>query len=161
MCIGVYEEIAVKLSEEYIAALDLVERESDRFWARNNVFLLVQGAMIAFYSKANTGLTFGMLVSAEGFFLALIWIGVLRKGAHYVSRWDKVAREIERRLEERNGSDFIGLKRLNDLAKAEESPAQVRFLNRRTTILIRYFIVSLLIFWLLLIICNVVAAVRA
>ena len=143
----------MKRYENYIKAMELLENESDRFWARNNVFLLVQGAMIAFYSKANMGSLFSALISIEGLFLALIWIGVLVKGAKYVGRWDDVVREIESKLVAESDS-FIGLKKLNDISKAQEKPFILKFLNKRTTLLIRYFIVSLVFFWLIIFITN-------
>ena len=144
----------MKLFENYNKALDLLENESDRFWARNNVFLLVQGAMIAFYAKANLGNLFSLLVSIEGFFLALIWIGVLVKGAQYVARWDNVVREIEIKLEAES-NEFVGLKKLNDMSKSNERPLFVKFFNKRTTLLIRYFIYSLVVFWFLIFISNI------
>ena len=143
----------MKRYENYIKALDLLENESDRFWARNNVFLLVQGAMIAFYSKANMGSLFSVLVSIEGLFLALIWIVVLVKGAKYVGRWDTVVREIESKLVAES-DEFFGLKGLNDISKAQEKPFFIKFLNKRTTLLIRYFIVSLVFFWFIIFVTN-------
>ena len=144
----------MKLYSQYLKALELLERESDRFWMRNNVFLLVQGAMIAFYSKAPPDALFNLLVSIEGLFLAALWIGVLTQGANYVRRWDDVVRELEARLEALFGDKFVGLKRLNDIAKSREKPGNIRLLDKRTTVLIRYFIISLLIFWEILVIYH-------
>lgn len=144
----------MNLYDNYTKAIELLENESDRFWARNNAFLLVQGAMIAFYSKATMGSLFSLLLSIEGLFLALIWIGVLVKGAKYVGRWDKVVREIENKLISKS-DEFVGLKKLNDKAKSLESPFVVNFLNKRTTLLIVYFIYSSVLFWFCILCINI------
>jgi len=141
------------LFEQYKTALELLEKESDRFWTRNNILLLVQGAFISFYaSTIKSNSIYSLLLASQGIILAFIWIGILMKGAQYVERWDKCVRELEKMILATGNLEFQGLKRLNDIAKrAEVKPKfPLSLLNKRTTVLIRYLIISLSIFWIII-----------
>ena len=147
--------------EEYKLALDLIEKESERFWTRNNVFLIIQGALIAFYNSVfSTGNFYGLIVAAQGFFLAVIWIGVLIKGKNYVDRWDITARDIEKRLLDTYPNTLLGLKRLNDRAKSNERQHFIQLLNKSTTLLIRYVIYSFMLFWSALFISLLISMIQ-
>lgn len=144
--------------DQYKLAMDLLEKESDRFWARNNVFLLTQAALVSFYaSMANSGVFFfKLLLASQALFLAMIWMGVLLRGASYVERWDHVVRVLERQMGRSlhpEVNNFLALKALNDQAKSLELPRPrlIPFLRQRTTKQIRYGIHSLLCFWALIV----------
>ena len=144
------------LFEEYKLAIELAEKEADRFWMRNNVLLLVQAALIAFFdSVKSVGSIYGALVAAQGFFLALIWIGVLVKGKNYISRWDNVSRNIERKMVKTYSGELLGLRQLSDKVKEKDTLHPIKFLNKSTTVLIKYVIYSLLFFWGVLFIVDV------
>lgn len=148
----------MKLDEQYRLAIELLENESDRFWARNNIFLLIQAAFISLYASIIKDTEFySVLLALQGFIIAFIWLGVLRKGATYVSRWDKVVRNIEMKmLSDKRRISFLGLKKLNDSVKNKEnSPIwPISIVNKRTTLLITYFIYSLLLFWIVIILVS-------
>lgn len=134
--------------EEFKLALDLAEKEADRFWARNNVLLLVQAALIAFYDSINNiGNSYGLLVTAQGFFLSLIWIGVLIKGKNYISRWDVATRDMESKLMKDFPGKLQGLIKLNDKGRKKDVVHPIKLLNKSTTTLITYFVYSLMLFW--------------
>lgn len=149
--------------EQYKLALELLEKESDRFWSRNNVFLLIQAALISLYGAImdDKSLLFNLLISMQAWFLAFTWLCVLIKGATYVARWDKVVRDIESAIEKTTSDSEVpvyALKKMNDRARVDEymPPRMFRFSVHRTTKQIRYAIVSILIFWGIVISINVV-----
>ena len=136
------------IPEEYKIAIDRQEKESDRFWARSNIMLLVQGALISFYiglkGKDNI---FGTFTALEGMFLAIIWLAVLVKGKSYVSRWDHVIKAIE---DSNNNQAQIQypLNRIYGQAKDSEHINLKWLWGKSSTKLMQYAVVSILIFWI-------------
>ncbi|MEL6643317.1 MAG: hypothetical protein AAFQ79_05225 [Pseudomonadota bacterium] len=136
------------IPDEYKIAIDRQEKESDRFWARSNIMLLVQGALISFYiGLQGKDSLFGIITVLEGILLAVIWLGVLAKGKSYVSRWDAVIRSIED-SSIKTGDLQYPLADLYREAKVDETSSLVPLSRKSTTKLMQYAVLSILVFWI-------------
>jgi hypothetical protein len=145
----------VAIPDEYRLAIERQEQESDRYWTRSNVLLLVQGALISFYTNIEDKRTlFAIAVAIQGLFLAIIWLGVIKKGKNYVNRWDDVIGHIERQEQSKGHSSNLAypLNALNAVAKRDEKPARLPLYRRSTTTLMKYAIASVAAFWSLMIV---------
>jgi hypothetical protein len=129
--------------EQYKIACDLQDRESARFWERNNVFLLIQGGMLAFFATRDQAPWLEILLASEGIALCVLWLGVLVKGRDYVYRWSRVVVEME--TSER-GLPFQ-LFTLCDAMRGDKPRWLPRVLNRATTKLMLAVILSLSLAW--------------
>ncbi len=123
--------------------------------------LLVQGALISFYTAASAKHSwYALLVATEGFFLAMIWYGILIKGKHYVARWGSVSAAIE--LADRQSTAPTiqhYLFQLNDAAHLVERESSFPLYRRSSTSLMRLAIASVMIFWLATISTGIVSQV--
>jgi hypothetical protein len=77
----------MRVPEEYRLAIELGERESDRYWGRSNIMLLVQGALATVLSTQTHDVPIAVTIGALGIFLSFLWLGILHKGKLYVARW--------------------------------------------------------------------------
>lgn len=145
------------IPEEYRLAIERQEQESDRYWTRSNVLLLVQGALISFYTNIEDKRTFfAIAVALQGLFLAVIWLGVIKKGKAYVNRWDSVIGHIEEQERSKgNGGLTYPLNMLNSVAKREEKPDRLPLYRQSTTTLMKYAIASVVAFWSLMVLLAV------
>ena len=136
------------IPDEYKIAIERQEKESDRFWARSNIMLLVQGALISFYiSLQGKDSLFGVITVLEGVLLAVIWLAVLAKGKTYVSRWDEVINGIEEEAIVSRELQFP-LASLYRNVKEGEASSAIPFSRKSTTKLMQYAVISILVFWL-------------
>jgi len=132
--------------QEYIHASDLMEKESDRYWNRSNIMLIIQGALIALYGSVyEKSLLLSIAIAIQGFIFSIFWFGIVHKGSQYVKRWDSVILNIENQLRQKIGNDFFALRHMNDVARVDEK--QGVFSNFSTTRLMKWTILSILIFW--------------
>lgn len=136
--------------ETYLYRLvwDLQNQESNRFWQRNNAFLLLNGGLLAALSL--TTITFvHQIVSAEGLILTILWLAVLRRGKEYVYKWNRVIRKME---DDHRGAIPVPLKSLEDLT---EKPSPYAWIfGGETTDLMRAFIYVVIIAWMLLFLAS-------
>jgi hypothetical protein len=145
----------VAIPDEYRLAIERQEQESDRYWTRSNVLLLVQGALISFYTNIDDKRTlFAVAVAIQGLFLAIIWLGVIKKGKNYVERWDNVIGHIEQQEQAKQDQSNLAypLNTLNNVAKRDEKPARLPLYRQSTTTLMKYAIASVVVFWSLMIV---------
>jgi hypothetical protein len=151
----------VAIPEEYRLAIERQEQESDRYWTRSNVLLLVQGALISFYTNIDDKRTlFAIAVALQGLFLAVVWLGVIKKGKSYVSRWDSVIAHIEE-CEGSKGSESrlsYPLNELNWVAKRQEKTERLPLYRQSTTTLMKYAIASVAMFWSLMIVLALIGS---
>jgi len=133
--------------QEYIHASDLMEKESDRYWNRSNIMLLIQGALIALYGGVyEKSLLLSIAIAIQGCVFSVFWYGIVHKGSLYVKRWDSVIYDMENQLRKKLGDDFFALRHMNDAARVDEKD---RFFSKfSTTKLMKWTIVSVLIFWI-------------
>ena len=141
----------MNIPEEYKIAIERQEKESDRYWKRSNIMLLVQGALISFFiGLDNKDGVFGILTCIEGFTLAVIWLAVLSKGKRYISRWDYVIRHIEKKCETEDYL-FFPLSTIYSSIYKDESSHRIFLFNKSTTKLMQYVVVSIIMFWISLV----------
>ena len=82
--------------EYYKIAVDLHNSESQRYWERNNVFILVNGAFLAFLGTDIIEEKVDRLVICSiGFLFSYMWILILRQGKDLIERWRKVIHKYE------------------------------------------------------------------
>src|SRR6266481_7042814 len=121
------------LREEYKLAVDHLERESDRFWNRTNIALVVQAAFLAFFGGiATKNPNMAAVICIPGAAFSLLGLGIITKGCVYVQRWSDVVMEIEVQLKGELGGNFFALHHMNDARKAFERRGRFRF-PRTTT----------------------------
>lgn len=74
----------------------LTEKESDRFWTRNNVFVTINAGLLAFLASSYTNLHYVIFLTLCFFGLAtsLSWLQISRAGKYYAQRWRVAARQI-------------------------------------------------------------------
>lgn len=132
--------------QEYIHASDLMEKESDRYWNRSNIMLLIQGALIALYGGIyEKSALLSIAVATQGCIFSIFWYGIVHKGSLYVRRWDSVIYDMEIQLRGRVGEEFFALRHMNDAARVNETD---KYLSKfSTTKLMKWTIVSVLVFW--------------
>lgn len=152
------EEISEQKNERnnkidlYKLVWDLQNQESNRFWQRNTVFLLLHGGLLAILSTTNLQFM-QMIISLEGFFLAIFWLGVLKRGKDYVYRWNRVLTRIEN---ENKNIIQIPVKHFEENAKENDPPDFFPFscFKGETTDIIRWVIYSLILAWSFLLITS-------
>ncbi|WHP67313.1 hypothetical protein [Phaeobacter inhibens] len=100
---GAFSEPAENIDTEtyteiYATVASLWDSECDRYWARNNIFLILQGALLAGFTSSSTEDFLRLSMACLGVLLCFIWFGISVQGAHYVARWRPALEEIERNL---------------------------------------------------------------
>ena len=82
--------------EYYRIAVEFHRSESQRYWDRNTVFIVINGGLLALL-----GVDFLMgnydriAVCIIGFIASYIWWLILRQGKDLIERWSRVARYLE------------------------------------------------------------------
>lgn len=134
--------------EEYKLAIERQEQESSRYWSRSNIMLIVQAALISFFVNIyNVKPVFGLITATEGFFLSLIWLGVINRGKKYINRWDYVIKQIEECERESESSCIkFPINTIYSNAKIQERNIWP-FPKSSTTHLMKYAVISTLLFW--------------
>ena len=82
----------------YAIVAGLWDSECDRYWARNNIFLILQGALLAGFTSASSDVFLRLSMASLGLVLCVIWFGISVQGAHYVARWRPALEELEEHL---------------------------------------------------------------
>jgi len=96
---------------------ELTEKESDRFWTRNNVFVTINAALLAFFASSYSKLPvilYGSLC-LFGLTTSLAWFQISRAGKFYAQRWRLAARDLAHRNPsiKRKAPLLAGIKNLN------------------------------------------------
>lgn len=124
--------------------------ESDRYWNRSNIMLLIQGALLALFGGVSgSGKIVETAICVQGLIFSTLWFGVVHKGSLYVERWDRVVMQIEVELKNRLGKEFFALRHMNDAAKVYEKRGRLKVWGRTTTIM-KATIATIAIFWIAL-----------
>jgi len=84
--------------EMYGIVAGLWDSECDRYWARNNIFLILQGALLAGFTAASTDEFLRLAMALLGVLLCFIWFGISVQGAYYVARWRPALEAIEAKM---------------------------------------------------------------
>lgn len=140
--------------DAYRLAIELSEKESDRYWSRSNIILLVQGALATIVANQADHLGRTLLICLLGLFVSLLWLGVLYKGKLYVNRWSSAAKRIER--EEMNRRLSLGLEpiypvlRYYEEARQPESRKKLPYYTRNTTTLMMWLVRCIMAYWIAL-----------
>jgi len=114
-------------TEEYWKKyVDLWNSESDRFWVRSNIYLIVNGGLLAVTTGLSKIPLFSLIVSLFGVIFAIIWHQTNRISKHYVARWKVLIGECEEEMNDKHG--FTG--RLSELKKTSD---KYKDLNASTT----------------------------
>lgn len=85
-----------EVREFYKIAVELHSSESQRYWDRNTVFIVVNGGLLALlsvdFAKGNRD---RIAVCMLGLIVSYVWWLILRQGKDLIERWSLVARSIE------------------------------------------------------------------
>lgn len=127
-------------------ASELLEKESDRFWNRVNIALLIQAALLALLGgAASEGPLVVAVAGGLGAAFSLLGWGLTTKGCSYVERWTAVVLDIEVKLKAELGAAFIPLRHENDLKRLSDKGTPVP-LKSSTSQMKTAFLV-LFLFW--------------
>ena len=80
----------------WLKLIELWTAETDRYWSRNNVFLLINGGLIAILTTQNSSDTVAFLVSLVAVFICTIWYRVNAIGKYYLDRWKGPIKAVEK-----------------------------------------------------------------
>lgn len=132
-------------------ALEMREKESDRYWSRSNIILLVQCVLVATFGNIHTISPLALAICVIGLSVSFIWLGVLYKGKCYVSRWDYAAKKTQQDLlksSKKKGNDFIPILSYYETAKTKEHNPRFFIFNYNTTTLMKWCVIVMIFFWL-------------
>ena len=92
------DQAAAIVHQTYVGVWD---READRFWVRNNLLLLVNGALLSIAATADVPRGLRLVLCGFGVYFSLHWVLINAKGGHYVSRWRPAIEAYEASLSKR------------------------------------------------------------
>jgi hypothetical protein len=98
------DEAAAIVHQTFVSVWD---READRFWVRNNLLLLVNGALLSVAATTDAPRGLQLILCGFGFYFSVHWLLINGKGAYYVGRWRPAIETYERFLSAR--PTFSGL----------------------------------------------------
>lgn len=149
-----------KRFEIYKIAFNMLDRESTLFWQRAYIFLLIHGAFIAMIGIRAVDPILFILFGIFGITFSLIWIAVLKKGQEYVYRWIRVINKLEKELKIKDKEKYLFEMHATEGKIDSIKTKFPKFFRKRTTTLIQYVIVSICIFWILIMIYGIYIAVK-
>jgi hypothetical protein len=132
-------------------ALEIKEKESDRYWNRSNIMLVLQGALVAAFSAVHTVHFLAIAISGIGLLMCFLWLGMLYKGKCYISRWDYAAKQAEQKLWKmavKKGDVFPPVLHYVECSRKKESKPRFFLFRHSTTILMMWAVVIMMQFWL-------------
>lgn len=141
--------------ELYKIAFNMLDTESTLFWQRAYIFLLIHGAFIAVIGIKVADPVLYIFFGVLGITFSLFWIAVLKMGQEYVYRWIRVINRLEKELKIKDEEKYLFEMHAAEGRIDEERTKFPKFLRKRTTTLIQYVIVSISIFWILILIYGV------
>lgn len=121
----------------------LWDKEADRFWSRNNIFLMVNGGIILFTLSSISGKTthlFALISTLLGVCLAYIWLRVNKVGKYYLDRWKPILKKIER------DCIFKPIEAIDEASERDVIPQKCY----SSTEYMEFFIIILGVFWIVL-----------
>lgn len=94
-------KLAVQLHEneeliKWQSLLQIWDNEADRFWTRNNIFLVVNGALLIAVTSFSKEPFIAAAISVFGMIFVVLWTRVNRIGKFYVDRWRMLLEELEK-----------------------------------------------------------------
>lgn len=136
-----------KRIEKWKTLAELWDKEADRFWARNNVFLVVNSALLIVVSAFVEEPIVCIIVSSFGVVFSLFWYRVNLMGKYYLDRWKPILKQLE------NGDEL-------DVFGKELPASKTKFKEpqkyKPTSTYMRYVTISFTLIWLILIIYYII-----
>lgn len=81
---------------DYEIAIMMHNLESQSYWSRNNVFLLVNGGLLAILTSSLNGHpVLQIMVSIIGLVMSYMWYVILIRSKDLIARWSAVIHKIE------------------------------------------------------------------
>jgi hypothetical protein len=100
---------AVDIAGVYATVVSVWDNEADRFWMRNNILLVLNGALFGFATTSNIAWQLRIFGCLLGIYVSLCWILLNAKGSYYVYRWRPAIEAIEVEIGKRPGFEKVGL----------------------------------------------------
>ena len=80
----------------YSHAIGMHNAESARYWDRNNVFILVNGGLLALLGiDLIAGFLDKVLICILGMISSYIWLLILIRGKEFIAKWSQVIKKME------------------------------------------------------------------
>ncbi|MCP4303509.1 MAG: hypothetical protein GY788_01220 [bacterium] len=93
----------------YASLLQMWDSEADRFWTRNNLLLLINGALLGLFGTFEAPRLITVLACAFGIYFSWLWMFLNKKGEYYVARWRPTIVEYEAFLASELGTPPLAL----------------------------------------------------
>lgn len=136
-------------TEEYWKKyVDLWNAESDRFWMRSNIYLVVNGGLLILITGLSKIPLFSLIVCLFGIGFACVWHQTNVISKHYVSRWKVLIEECEKEMGGLHGFT----KKLADLKRDDPSIKNIKASTTHMLHVIKMLIAIWVIFALLFLI---------
>jgi len=156
-----HEMNSESLVSVYQTIMDSWNRESDRFWSRNNLFLLINAALLTAISTFAQPSLISLAIAVLGIYFTGVWILVSKKGAYYVRRWRPVLERIEKQLQSDYSLSVSPMVEIKEKRESLESRGKLRLTalsiiwNKQvpkleSTELMRHAIIGFLIAWMVI-----------
>jgi len=140
------------IRDQYKLANEMHKEEANRYWIRNNVFLILNAALVAIFSKDITKqISIVCIVSSVGIIMALTWLSVLTRGKNQIERWRKVIDHYESKF-----SDNLKVYALAD-KYSKEIPAPrglASLMDMSASKAMNFLVYSMSIIWVLLLVFS-------
>lgn len=82
----------------YATLVSVWDKECDRFWARNNLLLLLNAALLGLIGGATSSVLVRATVCAFGVYFSCYWLLLNSKGRYYTYRWRPIIEAYEAEL---------------------------------------------------------------
>ena len=133
-------------AEEYWKKyVDLWNSESDRFWVRSNIYLIVNGGLLAVITGLSKIPLFSLIISFFGVIFAVVWHQTNKISKHYVARWKILIGECEQEMNDRFGFT----ERLSELKRSSNKYKNLNASTSHMLIIIKLLIIIWCLFSIL------------
>ncbi len=126
--------------------INIWDKEADRFWMRNNVFLTINGAILLFITSFSKDNLIAIIVSIFGMVLCGIWLDVNIIGKYYLDRWKTPLKQIEKQWH------IKPLHIIEEKSRTDPIPNEYKSSSKYMTWLIKLF----MFFWTFILLYKVI-----
>ena len=131
--------------EKWKTLAQIWDKEADRFWTRNNIFLIVNSALLIVVSSFVQEPIVCIIVSVFGIIFSFFWYRINKMGKYYLDRW----KILLSKLEHDDDINIFGKELLKVKEKFQEPKKY-----KATSTYMRYVTILFGMIWVTLIIYN-------
>lgn len=137
--------------EKWKTIVEIWDKEADRYWMRNNIFLIVNSALLIVISSSVQNFLLCMIVSIFGIIFSFYWYRINLMGKYYLDRW----KFILDKLEINDDINIFGVE-LQKIQKSFKEPMKYK----ATSTYMRYVNFLFAIMWFILFIFYIISIIN-